>query len=346
MTRQTWTAFVAALAFVLAAVLLVVLPVPVVTWGPGEVVDTLGHTNSKPVIKIKDAKTHRTSGQLDLTTVSVTRPDSHVSLPEAVLSYWAPHRDVLPRDAVYPPGRSAREVKEHDRVQMETSQDHAKVAALRAAGRHVRERPAVSSVRVGSAAHHHLRPGDLILAINGHRVRTEKQTRNRIRDVSVGSRLMFSVLRDRTKHQVKVVRSRSSDGELSGIRIGTGYQYRPRITVGLGSDIGGPSAGLIFSLAIYDKLTSDDLLDGRRVAGTGTVDTSGKVGSIGGIRQKVAAAAKHKASYFLVPAGNCDELTGVHTSVRLIKVDRLRTAISTLKKLRQDKTAQIPTCEG
>lgn len=345
MTRQTWTAFVAAVAFVLAAVLLVVLPVPFVTWSPGEVVNTLGDNGSDPIIKIKDAKTHRTSGDLDLTTVSVTRPDSHLSLPEAVLSYWAPNRDTLPRNAVYPPGKSAEQVNEQNRVMMGTSQDHAKVAALRAAGRQVRERPAVSSVRRGSTAHHHLRPRDVILKINGHPVKTKAQARKLIRNVKFGARLVFSISRDHKKQQVRITRSRSHGDELSGIRIGTGYQFRPQISVGLNDDVGGPSAGLVFALAIYDKLTPADLLNGQRVAGTGTIDTSGKVGSIGGIRQKVAAAAKNDAQYFLVPAANCDDLAGVQASMHLIKVDNLRTAITALKKLRKHETAKLPRCK-
>lgn len=345
-TRQTWTAFVAALAFVLAAVLLVVLPVPFVTWSPGAVVNTLGKTRSKPVIGVAGAKTHPTSGRLDLTTVSVTRADARLSLPEALLSYGTSGRDTLPRDAVYPPGKSAAQVEKHDRVQMETSQDEAKVAGLRAAGHRVRKRPAVSSVRVGSAAYDHLKPADLILAINDHPVKSKHQARKRIRAVRPGSPVVFSISRDRQHRRVTIIRGRhSSTKDLDGLTVGTGYQFRPRIRFGLGRDIGGPSAGLVFSLAIYDKLTPGDLLHGRRVAGSGTIDANGKVGSIGGIHQKVAAAADNKARYFLVPAANCDDLEDLHTSIRLIKVDTLKSAITALGKLNQHKTADLPRCD-
>jgi PDZ domain-containing protein len=128
--------------------------------------------------------------------------------------------------------------------------------------------------------------------------------------------------------------------------IGNGYQFQPRISVELGHDIGGPSAGLIFSLAIYDKLTATDLLNGRRVAGTGTIDANGKVGAIGGIRQKLAAATKHRARYFLVPAANCHDLTGVRTATRLIKIDTLHTAVSVLRKLNTNRMARLPQCAG
>lgn len=345
-TRQTWTAFVAALAFVLAAVLLVVLPVPFVTWSPGEVVNTLGKAHSKPVIRVSGTTTHATTGRLDLTTVSVTRADARLSLPQALLSYWSGSRDTLPRDAVYPPGKSARQVQEEDSVKMETSQDEAKVAALRAAGHKVAKRPAVSSVRVGSAAYKHLKPADLLLAINDHPVTTKHQARKKIRATRPGSPVVFSVSRDHKHRRVTVRRGRYDTAKgLDGIRVGTGYQFRPRIRFGLGQDIGGPSAGLVFSLAIYDKLTHGDLLDGRHVAGTGTIDADGKVGSIGGIHQKVVAAARNNARYFLVPAANCRDLKDLHTSIRLIKVDTLSSAIDAMSKLDKHKTADLPRCD-
>ena len=72
-------------------------------------------------------------------------------------------------------------------------------------------------------------------------------------------------------------------------------------------DIGGPSAGLMFSLGIYDLLTPGDLTGGKFIAGTGTITVDGKVGAIGGIQQKMSGAKEAGATVFLVPAGNCDE---------------------------------------
>lgn len=75
-------------------------------------------------------------------------------------------------------------------------------------------------------------------------------------------------------------------------------------------DVGGPSAGLIFSLGIVDKLTPGDLVGGRKVAGTGTMDFDGRVGPIGGIAQKLAAAHDDGVTLFLAPKDNCDEVLG------------------------------------
>ena len=346
MTRQTWTAFVAAVAFIVAAVLMVVIPVPFVSWSPGTVQDTLGQVKGQPVIKISGITTYPTTGSLDLTTVSETRPDSRLTLPEALLSYWLPDRDVLPRDTIYRPGQSADQVKTEQTENMETSQSSAVVAALRAADKKVTTRLAVSSVTVGGPAYQKLRPGDLILHVNGVAVTDPDQVGQQIRRHRAGSTVTFLVLRENKRVTVRVKSQTASSGPVSpvvGIKVGTGYQYTPDISFDLGEDIGGPSAGLVFSLAIYDKITAGPLLNGRHIAGTGTIDADGTVGPIGGIQEKIAGAQKDGATVFLVPADNCNDLTGVNTKMKLIKASSVRDAISSLTALNSG-AQNLPHC--
>jgi len=348
MTRQTWTAFAAALSFVLAAIGLVVLPVPYVTWTPGSTTDTLGKVNGQSVISISGTSTYPTTGALELTTVSETRADSRLSLPEALLAYFLPNRDTLPRDIIYPPGKTADQVNSEQRVMMETSQDNAVVAALRSAGQRVVQRPAVASVTVDSAAYNKLQPGDLILSINGTEVTSNDQAEELIRSRKPGGTLLFDVLRDREQKLVKVSQGTDSQGgdEMSGITIGDGYQYAPEISFDLGEESGGPSAGLVFSLAIYDKITPGALLEGRNVAGTGTITADGTVGAIGGIQQKIAAASSSGATIFLVPASNCSDLAGIRTDLNLIKVGNLDDAITAMKDVASGRTGALPRCAG
>ena len=90
------------------------------------------------------------------------------------------------------------------------------------------------------------------------------------------------------------------------------------------ANIGGPSAGLMFSLAVVDKLTTGDLNGGKFVAGTGTINADGKVGPIGGITHKMLAAQEAGATVFLVPAENCDEAKSAHEDgIELVKVENL-----------------------
>jgi PDZ domain-containing protein len=350
LTRQTWSAAVSAIIFVSMAAILAVTGVPFVAWSPGATLDILGERDGKPVIEISGVRTFDTSGQLNLTTVAVTRADAVLSLPEALLSQLLPDREVLPREAVYPAGQSPETIKEQDILAMATSQQDAIVAALRAAGEKVIERPMVSAVVRSGPAEGKLEPGDLILKVDQSDVETVEDVRQLITAHNVGESVTFTVIRDRQIVDNVTVLTQASNttptGPVVGVVWETGYSYDPRITINVDPGIGGPSAGLVFAVGIYDQLTSDDLIGDRIVAGTGTITTSGDVGSIGGIREKIAGARGIKATLFLVPAGNCDDIVGVDAGgMTLVKVETLSDAISALERSLVDPSAELPRCD-
>jgi PDZ domain-containing protein len=335
-TRQTWTALVSALLFVAIAVPLAILPVPFVAWGPGGTADVLGEVDGRPLISVEGVPTFPTSGQLELTIVSGTGADSRLTLPEALGAYWLPGRDTLPRDAVFPPGRDADEVKQAEAQLMDASQDNAVVAALRAAGQPVEQLPAVASVTIGGPAYEKLKPGDLIVSVDGVVTPDAEAVTDQIRTHRPKEKIDFVVLRDGAELGVQVTSTESAGAPgtaVVGITLGQGYSYAPQITFDLGQQIGGPSAGMIFALGIYDKITDGELLAGRTVAGTGTITTNGDVGGIGGVRQKLAAAESAGAGVFLVPSANCADLADVRTDVLVVKVSTLSEAISQLEAL-------------
>lgn len=348
MTRQTWTALVSALAFICLAVLLVVVPVPFVSWTPGGTRDTLGNVGNEPMITVQGVDTYPTTGRLDMTIVAITPADARLSLPQALLAYWLPHRDALPRDAVYAPGKTAEQVENEDADMMETAQDDAVVAALRADGRPVTEMPAIFSVTVGGPAHKLLLPGDLVVSVDGIPTPDDEAVRKRILSHRVGQKVRFVVIRDTVETEVVVTTVESnvqSDAPVVGITLTTGYRYEPEISFDLGQQIGGPSAGLVFALAIYDKITNGPLLAGRHLAGTGTITPDGDVQAIGGIQEKIAAAQRAGATAFFVPANNCRDLEGVRTSMTLIKVATLDDAIKAVQAVNSDGDgAVLPRC--
>jgi len=110
-------------------------------------------------------------------------------------------------------------------------------------------------------------------------------------------------------------------------------------------DIGGPSAGTMFALGIIDKLTPEDEADGEVIAGTGTMDVTGAVGPIGGIRQKLAGAERDGADWFLAPAGNCDEVVGhVPDGLRVVRVATLHEARVAMEAIGAGEAGDLPTC--
>jgi PDZ domain-containing protein len=114
------------------------------------------------------------------------------------------------------------------------------------------------------------------------------------------------------------------------------------------ADVGGPSAGLLFSLGIVDKLDGDgaagDLTGGRTIAGTGTIDAAGKVGAVGGVALKTQAARRDGATVFLVPKEECsDAKSELPKGLRLVPVTTLKGAVSALVALEKGK-GPVPAC--
>jgi Lon-like protease len=186
------------------------------------------------------------------------------------------------------------------------------------------------------------------VSVDGIATPDDDAVRERIRSHRVGEKVRFVVIRDQVKTDVTVTTVESnvqSDVPVVGITLATGYSYDPEISFDLGQQIGGPSAGLIFALAIYDKITDGPLLAGRHLAGTGKITPDGDVQAIGGIQEKISAAQKAGATAFFVPAGNCRDLDGVRTDMTLIKISTLGEAIKAVQALNSyGETAVLPHC--
>ncbi len=344
-----FTALVCGVVILILVIAMAFVPVPFVSWAPGRTVDVLADTDQgKPIIQVQGLATRRSKADLRMTTVSVTTVDGRLSLVEALAAYWLPHRDVLQREAVYPSGQSADDVKASEVQSMDTSQSDAVVAALRAAGQPVTELPMIDGVTQGGPSYNTLAPGDLVQKVDGTAVQSVADVQRAIRKHRVGDTISLTVMRSGATKNVQVVTSASrSDPKipLIGVSLSTGYRYSPTVTFGVPSSITGPSAGLVLSLGVYETIASSDLLGDLNVAGTGEISPDGTVGAIGGIQEKIAGAQRDGAKIFLVPAANCQDIKGVSTRMTLVKVSTLKDAISALQKLRQGTDAkEIPHC--
>lgn len=349
LTRQTRLSLAAAVGFVVLALLIAVLPAPYVLYSPGRAYAVAGpETNADPVIRIDGIATYPVHGQLHMTTVAVTRADARTSLAAAVYAYWAPNRDALPRDSVYDPGKTTEQVRAEERQMMDTSQQDATVAGLRAAHIPVEEVPVIAAVTLSGPANGQLVPGDLVLAVDGQPISSPQELRSLIQARRIGQPVRLGIERDRRPMDVEVVTVASNqdpERPVLGVQIGIGYRYSPTVTFGVSHDIGGPSAGVVFALAVFALVTPEDLLRGRSVAGTGEIQPDGHVQAIGGLQEKLAGAEAAGATIFLVPGANCGDLQGVRTKMELIRVDTLDDAINGLRHLGDPAAANlVPRC--
>ncbi|WP_446664676.1 YlbL family protein [Flexivirga sp. B27] len=338
---------VAAVVLVIAVAALNLIHVPKVILRPGPVTNTLGEKSGKPVIEVKGAKTYPTTGTLDFTTVSMAGgPRYPVSVLEWLKAkYLDSDAEIYPEEMWFPKGITSKQVEQQSTAEMTNSQQTAEVVAMRAAGVTVPETVRVVQLQKGAAAEGKLKTKDVLVEVNGHKVRTLKSVSTAMAKVKAGATVPVTVQRAGKTVHLKVPTSAGDGGDaVFGIAISPAYKFPYDVKVNAG-DVGGPSAGTMFTLAIYDKLTPGSLTGGHKVAGTGTMSEDGSVGPIGGIKQKMIGAKKAGAKFFLAPDSDCNEAKGHEPDgLTVIKVDNLKGALSALKQIRSGKTSGFPSC--
>lgn len=329
--RRILTLLVALVPIVAFGVALSVVTVPFVALGPGPTFDTLGEVDGKQVVDIEGTEVHPTSGHLNMTTVS--QRDA-LTLGEALTLWMSGREQLVPRDLVYPPDKSKDEVDEANSTDFRQSEDSAEYAALL----HLKYPMAVTveTVNDDGPSKGKLADGDAIDYVNGKPVADLDAFQAIIKDTKPGEQVVLDYRRrngDIGSATITLGKHPERDQGYLGVAV-LDAPWAP-FTVDFNlANVGGPSAGLMFSLAVVDKLTTGNLNDGKFVAGTGTITGDGKIGPIGGITHKMLAAKDAGASIFLVPAENCEEAKTAHDDdLELVKVETLDQAVAALNTL-------------
>ncbi|MGE2692697.1 YlbL family protein [Mycolicibacterium pulveris] len=340
MNRRILTLLVALVPILVFGVLVSLVVVPFVSLGPGPTFNTLGEVDGKPVVQIEGADVYPTSGQLNMTTVSQR---DGLTLGQALVLWLSGREQLLPRDLVYPPDKTREEINEANTTDFRRSERSAEYAALL-----FMDYPmavTVENVNDPGPSAGKLADGDAIDAVNGTPVANLDEFQALIKETRPGDTVVLDYRRkDGPPGVATITLGEHPEGEQGYLGIGVlDAPWAPfSIDFNL-ANIGGPSAGLIFSLAVVDKLTPGDLSDGHFIAGTGTITGDGHVGAIGGITHKMLAARESGATVFLVPAENCAEAkTAPQDGLELIKVDTLTTAVDALESLSAD--GERPHC--
>lgn len=330
MRSRTWTLVTAGSLAVALVVLAATLPVPLVALGPGPTYDTLSVVGGTPVVTVEGLPTYPTSGHLNMTTVSVI---DRITLFDALGMWASPREQVVPRSVIYPPGETDDQVEQQNDADFSESESNAEAAAL--ADLHLPTRVTVGALVADSPAAGKLQPGDTIVAVAGRPVDSPQALADALADTRAGQSVTVTYRRGTTPADTAIVLGANPDKHQGFLGVTAGIAPAGgTITISLG-DIGGPSAGLMFALAVIDKLTPGELTGGRFVAGTGTIVPAGTVGAIGGIPFKMRAARDAGATTFLVPAANCDEAKASDPDgLALVKVATLGDALAALDALR------------
>jgi Lon-like protease len=338
--RRILTLIVALVPIVVFGALLLVVTVPFVSLGPGPAFDTLGEVDGKQVVDIKGTPTHPTSGHLDMTTVS-QRDD--LSLAEALTLWLSGQEQLMPRDVIFPPGKSRDEIDKDNDADFKESEHNAEFAALG----YLKYPRAITVVAVtdsGPSAGK-LQAGDAVQAVDGKPVANVEQFTSLLKHTKPGQPVAVDFRRKNAAPGVAHITLGSHPGRdygFAGVSV-MDAPWAPFVVDFNLANVGGPSAGLMFSLAVLDKLTTGNLAGSKFVAGTGTITVDGTVGPIGGIVHKMTAARDAGATVFLVPAENCYEATsGKLPGLQLVKVSKLGEAVDALHAVTSG--GRTPSC--
>ena len=345
MSRRAVTLLIAVVGFLACLVIVFAVPVPYVALIPGPTYNTLGPLDGKPVIQISGHRTFSAAGHLNMVTVSyIGGPGANppFSILAAIQAWLSPHEAVVPQEELFPAGKTQQQVVKQDSQEMASSQQAAQAAALCQLGIAFTTVDTIASTIKGLPADGRLHRGDVITAVDGRRVTCRSSAASMIKARPAGNRVVLTVQRGGTRHTVGL-RTASYKGQpVIGVNVIESFKFPFKVKINIGN-VGGPSAGMMFALAIIDKLTPANLTGGRFIAGTGEIEVGGTVDPIGGIQQKMAAARAAGATVFLAPAGNCADTQGaVPAGLTVVKVSTLRGAIAALKDLKAGKPA--PAC--
>lgn len=317
------------------------LTVPYAAQGPGPTFNTLGEVDGQDVVAVSGPEVDETEGNMDMTTVSVR---TNMTLAQALGRWLFTDDDLIPIEMIFPPDVSPEEVERSNEAAFTSSEAAATVAAMGYLD--VDVEIYVVDVVEDSAAEGRVQADDVIRAVDGESMEQPNQVAEAVQAKSPGDTVTLTLERAGGAEEVDVVLGENPDDPetaMLGILMGSQPVEDIEVEYNL-NDVGGPSAGMMFSLAVIDKLSPGELNGGRYVAGTGTISPDGAVGPIGGIAHKVDAAEEEGAELFLAPRDNCAEaVSRDHGDLVVAAVDTLDHAIEQMEAF--DAGGDVDVCE-
>jgi len=323
---------------------LFIIPIPYYVTKPGMAEPLESH------VKVEGAKDH--TGEFMMTTVSMGRASIYTYLE----SFLNPLYKIYKKDEVMGKGETDEEFNFRQHLYMEDSKKSAIITAYRYADKPYKitnNGVLVVSVLKDMPATGVLKVGDLIQKINGQPIHNALDIKKILQNSKPNSNYSLEILRNEKQVNINLKTApfkKDPNHSGFGFTLLTNEVLKTTPAVEIETEkIGGPSAGLMFTLEIYDQLVDGNLTKGYEIAGTGTIDEKGNVGPIGGISQKIAAASKAGAVIFFAPAENGAKNSNYneakktvdkyHFKIQLVPVNTFKDAVQYLQKLPSERKA-------
>jgi PDZ domain-containing protein len=301
-----------------------------------------------PIIEVENGNGEK--GSFMLTTIRMGKANIYAY----TIAKFSKYQEIYPVEEVRSKDETDEEYNVRQLHMMEGSKTNAIEVAYKKANIPVKFRfngVYVLQVIPNMPAEGKLKPGDRVTRIDGEEFESMDQFIDYIGEKKPGDKVEVTYERDGQSHTVSLaVQTFSKDKNKVGIGIGLvddkQIEVHPKVTID-SEEIGGPSAGTMFSLEIYNQLTKTDLTKGYQIAGTGTISPDGTVGRIGGIEQKIVAADKAGAEIFFAPEekGVSDSnykmavktAKDIGTSMKIVPIETFDDAVAYLEKLKMKK---------
>lgn len=353
-------------AAALAGVLIFLIPLPFVVESPGPTFDVAGQYRGTPFItvsgtdpmtgrEVKVDALHEDAGQLRMVTVSESGgPGNRLNVAALIGAYFDSASQILPYSQVYPASATREAVDAAQSSLMRSSQKSAEAAALTQLGWTVPASVRIRGTLDGSDAVGKVEDGDVLEAVidpSGieYEITTASAIFDLVKNTAAGTELELVLERHGSRVTRKVHTMEAGKGE-KGSKLGVYLEIDVDLPLDVSfnlSEVGGPSAGMMFALGIIDRLTEGDLAGGVRIAGTGTMSYSGEVGPIGGIAQKMVGARRDGATFFLAPTSNCQEVIGhIPDGLTVVAVSNLDEALNAVHAIADGATNSLARCEA
>jgi PDZ domain-containing protein len=289
-----------------------------------------------PLVTVQGGKDPKGDGGIYFVDIIVRK----ASLLERLFGGLHEGADLHDPEQVVPPGVNEKQRRTLDLREMQRSQEVAAAVALRALGRKVvadQIGATVAAVQPGRPAAGQLEPTDVIVAIDGTRVRSPLDVSKQMREHNVGDTVRFTVQRDKQRLVVPLKTVAADDGTnraVVGILLEPEYDIRLPVRVRIDAgNVGGPSAGVAFALDVMEEL-GRDVDHGHKIAATGEIFLDGRVGPVGGLKQKTIGAREAGVDAFIVPAGeNAQEARRYAKGLKIIPVETFQQVLRALATL-------------
>lgn len=283
--------------------------------------------------RIECKKCSDINGSLNMLYVT----EYEATVPTYLLSLVIPNWDLDRISEQQISNETPEDIYNRNRLMLENSVDNAIYVAYTNSNKEIKVK-SKKNIVIATTKNNGLNIGDEVLKINGKEIENIEEIRNIIQNSAVNKKLLFKVLRNDKEEDIQVKVIKQNSKKMIGAVITTDYDYEldPKIKLKFRSSESGSSGGMMLALSIYTKINDQDIIKGRKIAGTGTIDYEGNVGKIDGIKYKIMGAHKDNMDIVLVPKENYKEAISVaeknHYKLKIVKVETFKDVIDYLSK--------------